>query len=93
MGFTHPEFKRLLPKALRSDDYTVTEQGGWLRVSHSFADGGTINIAVSPTKMRVITPLVKITNVDVDFVFLGLDQAEVDDKMHLIRRGFQKGGG
>jgi len=93
MGFTHPEFKRLLPRALRSDDYTVTEQNGWMRVEHPMEGGKTINIAVSPTKVREITPLVRITNVDVDFVFSGFAADELDTKMAQIRRGFQKGGG
>ena len=93
MGFTHSEFKRLLPKALRSDDYVFEKEDRGMRVNHSPGVGQTIRITVSPHRVREITPLVKITNIDVEFVFSGFSEAEADEKMRYIRRGFQKGGG
>ncbi len=93
MGFTHPEFKRLLPKALRSENFTVTTVGDKLKVAHNLEGGKSIQIDVSAVMIRQITPLVGVSNVDVVFTFSGYSQAEYEEKIHLIRRGFQKGGG
>ncbi|MCW9045355.1 MAG: hypothetical protein OQK35_03385 [Alphaproteobacteria bacterium] len=93
MGFTHNEFKRLLPKALRSDDYTISEVGTGMQVQHNLEDGKSVQMNISEVMMRQITPLVGFSNVDVDIIFSGYTKPEMEDKLALIRRGFQKGGG
>ena len=87
MTITHKDFFRLLPRALRDRGYTVS--GG--RISVEDPDG-MIDITLSGEKTRSIASL-KLPVTDIEFVFKGFTQDQVDAFMKSFDLSYQKGGG
>ena len=87
MGSSHQEFFRLLPRALASNDYSVT--GSQI----VFEDGDKrVEIDLGPEGKRQIA-LLAIPSTPVEIRMSGFDDKAYEDFMTVFERAFQRGGG
>ena len=87
MGFTRREFDRILPAALNSRPFDTSATGIQSRVA-----SGTMQLIISEQKYRKIASI-SLPYLDIEFIFEGLSQAQVDETMRFFDLRYQRGGG
>jgi len=88
MGYSHAEFRRALPAAVRPFRVAEREDGFEL----TGAAGRTVRIVLGPERRRRIASL-QIPSTAVDFRFHGFSQKERERFMDRFDRYFRRGGG
>jgi hypothetical protein len=87
MGFTREEFDRILPAALNQREFDRSASGIKLPV-----DGGTMQLVISEQKYRKIASI-SLPYLDIEFIFEGLSNAQVEETMRYFDLRYQRGGG
>ena len=87
MTITHADFFRLLPKALRNRNFTVS--GERIVIDDP---AGMVEISLSPEKIKQIAALSLPVTV-IEFVFRGFLPDQVESFMTSFDLSYQKGGG
>ena len=87
MGLTHAEFFRTLPAAMGDWPYRVED-----KTVVAERDGGRLTISLGPQQERRIA-LMRVPNVDVQFVFDGFETDVIKAFMRYFESRFQRGGG
>ena len=87
MGFSHAEFRRLLPKAV--DGAEIIEDGGKFSVG---GGGRLLQIELSEESERRLGHF-RIPVTHVRLTFTGYSEAEIEAALQSFWRSFQKGGG
>ena len=87
MGFSHAEFRRLLPKAM--GDSEIIDEGETFRIG----DGDRLlRIVLSEESERRLGHI-RIPVTHVRLTFTGYSEAEIEAALLKFWRSFQKGGG
>ncbi len=87
MGFTRGEFDRILPAALNNREFEHSASGIKTAVS-----GGTMQLVISEQKYRKIASI-SLPYLDIEFIFEGLTDAQVEETMRFFDLRYQRGGG
>lgn len=87
MGFTRGEFDRILPAALNNREFDCSASGIKASVS-----GGTMQLVISEQKYRKIASI-SLPYLEIEFIFEGLSDAQVEETMRFFDLRYQRGGG
>ena len=87
MGFTREEFDRILPAALNQRAFDRSTGGIKLPI-----DSGTMQLVISEQKYRKIASI-SLPYLDIEFIFEGLSDAQVEATMRYFDLRYQRGGG
>ena len=87
MGFTRPEFMRILPSALHGYAYRVDDEG--IRVE---VGGSSLTIRLGQERVRRIA-LLRLPFVEVEFDYADVDEKAFREFLRQFDLYYRKGGG